>query len=51
MGWRSELEDRYTVSCAACKVELVEPKKKPGQRYLLGRACPHCGHLRPRSNT
>jgi hypothetical protein len=48
MSWRSELEERFTVKCEKCGYEVVDPAKRPAQRYLLGRACAHCGHVRPR---
>lgn len=43
MGWRSELEDRYTVKCIACGDERIDPAKAPSQRYVIG-TCPRCGH-------
>jgi hypothetical protein len=50
MGWRRELEDRYTVACAGCGQEYIEPAKRPGQKFLLGRPCVNCGHLRKRQS-
>lgn len=50
MSWRAELEDRFTVICEHCHAELIEPARRPGQKYLLGRPCPSCGYLRPRGS-
>ena len=43
MGWRSELENKYTVSCKKCGHEIVDPSKKPAQKYIQDR-CPACGY-------
>lgn len=41
MGWRSELEDKYTVKCKHCGYEIIDPQKKPRQKYIKG-VCPQC---------
>lgn len=43
MGWRTELEDRYTVRCIACGLETIDPERAPNQRYARG-TCTRCGH-------
>ena len=42
MSWRSELENKYTVLCRKCSGEIVDPNKKPNQKYHKGK-CPICG--------
>ena len=44
MGWRSELEHKFTVKCKFCKHEIIDINKKPGQKYIKGR-CPNCGKV------
>ena len=50
MSWRSQLEDRFTVSCVHCGAEIVDPARKPGQRYIRHKPCPQCGKHHPRDN-
>jgi predicted restriction endonuclease len=44
MGWRSKLEDKYTVRCKFCGHEVVDPNKKPRQKYIIGE-CPICRRI------
>ena len=44
MSWRSNLEDKYTVICRNCKKEIVDPDKKPAQKYFKGE-CPFCKNI------
>lgn len=44
MGWRSELEDKYTVLCQNCKEPHLDTTKKPNQKYLIGKPCTKCGY-------
>lgn len=43
MSWRSELEDRHTVKCRSCGHEMIDPSRKPNQKYS-NEKCPACGH-------
>lgn len=42
MSWRSRLEDRYTVKCRKCGHEIIDPQKKPNQKYIRAGECPAC---------
>jgi predicted secreted protein len=46
MGWRTYLEDDYTVVCKRCGLELIEPFKKPNQQYIINKPCPKCGYIK-----
>lgn len=46
MGWRSEIEDKYTVACKKCGHGIVDPEKLPRQKFILNQPCPRCGHVR-----
>jgi uncharacterized Zn finger protein len=48
MSQRSELEDRYRVACARCGRTEIDPTRRPGQKYILDKACSDCGHVRRR---
>jgi hypothetical protein len=39
MGWRSRLEDKYTVTCFKCGCEWVNPWRRNRQKWGL---CPTC---------
>lgn len=43
MGWRSELEDRYTVTCRTCGAQFIDPTKHPRRRWLAT-PCPQCAN-------
>lgn len=45
MGWRSELVERYTVTCRTCGREFIDPDKHPRRRWLA-EPCQHCAHER-----
>jgi len=47
MGSRALLEDKYTVYCERCGLAQIDPHRRPAQRYILGKPCPRCGHVRP----
>jgi len=40
MSQRSQLEDKYTLVCKNCGYEVIDPDKKPQQKYLQD--CPKC---------
>jgi hypothetical protein len=40
--------DPRTVACAVCGARTQRTVEGPGALYLLGRACPRCGHTRRR---
>jgi hypothetical protein len=45
MSQRSRTEDKYTVVCLYCMHEVIEPNRRPGQKYLNG-ACQNCQRKR-----
>jgi len=47
MSQRSALEDRYTVKCRSCGHEIIDPTKRPAQKYIRGK-CPECGRQHPK---
>lgn len=42
MSWLQNLEDKYTVKCRVCGVEVLDHNKAPRQKYAKGK-CSSCG--------
>lgn len=47
MGWRMDLENKYTVTCKRCRSEQIDPNKHPRRKWIKKGECDLCNFFKP----